>query len=106
MLSFKTQACGQPSRILVIKDQKRPMNLFEKASALRAAEEAKGEEEDDEDEFFGDEGRKIVALTSLSSSFIVSSIFLVLYLMTLIYCGGATSVTNFAIREFAIKELI
>ena len=82
------------------------MNLFGKVSALRAAEEAEGEEEDDDHkELFGDEASKFFALISLSSSFIVSSIFLALCLMTLIYCGGATSVTNFAIREFAIKEL-
>ena len=84
------------------------MNLFGKVSALRAAEEAEGaegEEDDDHKELFGGEARKFFALTSLSSSFIVSSIFLALCLMTLIYCGGATSVTNLAKREFAIKEL-
>ena len=82
------------------------MNLFGKVSALRAAEEAEGEEEDDDHkELFGDEASKFFALISLSSSFIVSSIFLALCLMTLIYCGGATSVTNLAKREFAIKEL-
>lgn len=101
-----TQLCAQPSRLLVIKDQKRPMNLFEKVSALIVAEVAEGEEDDDDDEeLFGDEARKFVALTSLSSSFIVSSIFLALCLMTLMYCGGATSVTNLAIREFAINDL-
>jgi hypothetical protein len=100
-----TQLCAQPSRLLVIKDQKRPMNLFEKVSALIVAEVAEGEEDDDDEELFGDEARKFVALTSLSSSFIVSSIFPALCLMTLMYCGGATSVTNLAIREFAINDL-
>ena len=33
----RKKACAQPSRILMIKYQKRPMNLFEKASALRVA---------------------------------------------------------------------
>jgi hypothetical protein len=47
-------------------------------------------------------GKGSLAATSLSSSLIVSSIFDVLCLMTLIYCGGAASVMNFAMREFAI----
>lgn len=41
-------------------------------------------------------------LQSLSSSLMVSSTFDVRRLMTLMICGGATSVTNLAIREFAI----
>lgn len=41
-------------------------------------------------------------LHSLSSSLMVSNTFDVRRLMTLIICGGATSVTNLAIREFAI----
>lgn len=39
---------------------------------------------------------------TLSSSLMVSNTFDVRRLMTLIICGGATSVTNLAIREFAI----
>lgn len=50
----------------------------------------------------GDMGKGSLAAASLSSSLIVSSIFDVLCLMTLIYCGGAASVMNFAMREFAI----
>lgn len=42
------------------------------------------------------------AQTSLSSSLIVSNTFEVLCLMTLTNCGGATSVMNLAIREFAM----
>ena len=49
-----------------------------------------------------DMGKGSLAAASLSSSLIVSSIFDVLRLMTLIYCGGAASVMNFAMREFAI----
>jgi uncharacterized ion transporter superfamily protein YfcC len=50
----------------------------------------------------GDMGEESLAATSLSSSLIVSSSFDALCLMTLMYCGGAASVMNFAMREFAI----
>lgn len=65
-------------------------------SAVAAAEEAEvGDEEEEEEESF--------ALASLSSSFIVSNMLDALCLMTLIYCGGATSEINLAIlRELAI----
>lgn len=54
----------------------------------------------------GEPARESFALTSLSSSLIVSNILDALCLMTLIYCGGATSVMNFAMRELAILSNI
>ena len=56
----------------------------------------------EEDELFGDKDRESFGLISLSSSLIVSNIFDALCLMTLTNCGGATSVTNLAMRAFAI----
>lgn len=44
----------------------------------------------------------VTLITFLSSSFMVSKILGNLCLVTLIYCGGATSLTNLAIIEFAI----
>ena len=63
------------------------------------------EVEDDDTSLFGAKERQSFVLTSLSSSVIVSNILEALYLMTLTNCGGATSVTNLAMREFAIFPL-
>lgn len=49
-----------------------------------------------------EEARDLPGLTSLSSSLIVSIIFEALCLITVMYCGGATSRINFAKREVAI----
>lgn len=56
----------------------------------------------DDDGLLGEAGYSFL-LQSLSSSLMVSNTFAVRRLMTLITCGGATSVTNLAIREFAIS---
>lgn len=53
-------------------------------------------EEDDDEVWVG------LVISLWSSSLIVSNIFDVLCLITVIYCGGATSMINLAIREFAI----
>jgi hypothetical protein len=67
--------------------------------AVAAAEEAEVGDEEEEEE----EEEESFALASLSSSFIVSNMLDALCLMTLIYCGGATSEINLAIlRELAI----
>lgn len=55
----------------------------------------------DDGRLLGEAGYSFL-LPSLSSSLMVSNTFDVRRLMTLIICGGATSVTNLAIREFAI----
>ncbi|KAJ1392427.1 hypothetical protein SESBI_35789 [Sesbania bispinosa] len=55
-----------------------------------------------DDELLGGEMRQSFGLISLSSSVIVSNIFDVLCLITVTYCGGATSMKNLAMREFAI----
>lgn len=55
----------------------------------------------DGDGLIGEAGYSYL-LQSLSSSLMVSSTFDVRHLMTLMICGGATSVTNLANREFAI----
>lgn len=55
----------------------------------------------DDGRLLGEAGYSFL-LPSLSSSLMVSNTFDVGRLMTLIICGGATSVTNLAIREFAI----
>ena len=60
---------------------------------------------DEVDELLGGEITLSFELTSISSSVIVSIIFDVLRLITLIYCGGATSMKNLAMREFAIFEV-
>jgi len=63
-------------------------------------------EDEDEDD---DEGEELLRksnsllLASLSSSLMVSSILEARCLMTFTNCGGATSVTNLAIRAFAIE---
>ena len=57
---------------------------------------------DEANELFGGEIKLSFELISLSSSVIVSIIFVVLCLITLTYCGGATSMKNLAMREFAI----
>lgn len=59
-------------------------------------------EVDDDDRLLWGAAGYSFLLHSLSSSLMVSNTFDVRRLMTLIICGGATSVTNLAIREFAI----
>ncbi|KAI8531048.1 hypothetical protein RHMOL_Rhmol11G0107700 [Rhododendron molle] len=61
-----------------------------------------GVEQEDDDELFGVEERESLELISLSSSLIVSKTFDALCLMTHTSFGGATSVTNLAMRAFAI----
>jgi hypothetical protein len=73
-------------------------------------EEAHAEAPNDEqaeivDELLGSEITLSIELISLSSSAIVSIIFDVLRLITLTYCGGATSMKNLAILEFAILNV-
>jgi hypothetical protein len=69
-------------------------------------EEAHAEDEAEiADELLGSEIRLSCELISLSSSVIVSIIFDVLCLITETYCGGATSMKNLAIREFAILNV-
>lgn len=58
--------------------------------------------EEEEEEVLEHAARELFGLASLSSSLIVSNIFVSLCLMTLINCGGATSETNLAMREFTI----
>lgn len=57
---------------------------------------------DEAAEVLGGEMTESLVLISLSSSLIVSNIFEVLCLITVTYCGGATSMKNLAMREFAI----
>lgn len=60
-------------------------------------------ETEEEEEKVVDLGESF-ALTSLSSSLMVSRTLDVLCLMTLTNCGGATSVMNLAMRAFAIVK--
>ncbi|CAL0324876.1 unnamed protein product [Lupinus luteus] len=78
--------------------------LFGAAIIVAEAEtvdEAEAEDDDDVDDD-GDEMIESCEFISFSSSLIVSNILDVLCLITLIYCGGATSMKSLAIREFAI----
>jgi len=79
---------------------------FKKYLVLTVAlvEEAHVEDEAEiADELLGSE--ITLELISLSSSVIVSIIFDALRLITETYCGGATSMKNLAIREFAILNV-
>lgn len=81
------------------------------ADAIEAETEVEAEdkvEEADADMLLRDELRESLGLTSLSSSLIVSNIFYVLCLITVTYSGGATSMMNLAMLEFAnvIYELL
>ena len=66
---------------------------------LEAEEE---EEEEEENAASCERLGESFTQTSLSSSLMVSKTLDVLCLMTLTNCGGATSVMNLAMREFAI----
>ncbi|KAK3016201.1 hypothetical protein RJ639_006034 [Escallonia herrerae] len=72
---------------------------------LLVAFEDEAPEDSNDNVLFGAKASESFTLHSLSSSLIVSSIFVARYLITLTNCGGATSVINLAKREFAILYL-
>lgn len=80
--------------------------IVEEAEAEAASEAEDAAAAADDDEVLEDEMTQSFGLISLSSSVIVSNIFDVLCLITVTYCGGATSMKNLAMREFAIVRWI
>lgn len=106
-VSFHCMACLKDTPIQWFKLERDLWTSLRKYLVLAEAEtEAASEAEDtataddaDDDEEFLVESFELI---SLSSSLIVSNIFDVLCLITVTYCGGATSKKNLAILELAI----